>query len=124
MAIKKVGGPGRVAPAQPIESKSAATVEGFGKVAEAAQTQPNAPTEVAQAVQEVAVDVAAGRLSDPQTQIDAVIERMVRLQAPEGASSRAVSSRVMEVQLALGDHPGFSERVQVMLANALEANEA
>lgn len=124
MAIKKLGGPGRAVAPQPIESKKPATIEGFGKVAKAGPAQTSEPTEVAQAVNEVAADIAAGRLTDPQMQVDAVIDRMVRLQAPEGASTRAVNSRVSEVQLALGDHPGFSERIQAMLSNALAANEA
>ena len=124
MAIKKVGGPGRLAPTQQIEGKTTAPAEGFGKIAEATATKESAPTDVSLAVQEVAAEVAAGRLTAPLAQVDAVIDRMVRSQAPDGASPRAVSARVDEVQLALGDHPGFSARVQAMLATALEANEA
>ncbi len=124
MVIKKVGGAGRVTPADPIESKRPAAVDGFGKAAGTTDPAPTSQTEVAQAVQTVAADIAAGRLSDPQIQVDTVIDRMVRLQAPEGSSQRAVDARVAEVQLALGDHPGFSGRIQSMLAEALKSTDA
>ena len=124
MAIKKVGGGGRVSPVEPIENKKPASVEGFAKAAATKESPRTEQTEVARAVQSVAADVAAGRIPDPQDQVDAVIDRMVRLQAPEGASARVVNARVAEVQLALGDHPGFSGRVQDMISKALESTEA
>jgi hypothetical protein len=123
MAIKKVGGRAPIAAARPVEQKETATVGGFAEVAGAKASIRGPEAEIALAVDEVARAVAAGALHDVQSQVDAVIEKMIELQAPEGASPKAIRARVAEVQLAVGDHPGFASRVQAMLAQALESLE-
>lgn len=124
MAIKKVGGGAPIAASRSVEQKDPAAAGGFAEVAKAEASEASPDPVVTQAVEHVARKVAAGGLQDPQEQVDAVIEKMIELQAPDGASSKAIRARVSEVQLALGDHPGFTSRVQSMLTRALETLDA
>jgi hypothetical protein len=124
MVIKKVGGGAPIAATQTVGQKDTAPVEGFSEVARAKASDPTANAEVTTAVKHVAEKVSAGGLQAPPAQVDAVIEKMVELQAPKGSSPKAIRARVSEVQLALGDHPGFTSRVQAMLTRALESIDA
>lgn len=74
---------------------------------------------VSAAVSEVAAEVRAGRHAESQARVDAVIEKMVKLELGEGRNPRALAARVQEVQAAVGDHPDFARRVHSLLDAAL-----
>lgn len=119
MAIKKVGGRPPIPPTGSTGEVSKSTPVGFGEVAATTGTAQAAPDDVEIAVRSVVGEISDGRLTTPQERVDAVIERLVEAQAPKGAPPKVVRARVVEVQLALGDHPGFTARVHRLIDRAL-----
>lgn len=123
MAIKPPGAPGTGGITPPIATERTST-ERAGASFASAVTAPPAATPGAStgpvegAVDSVAADIRAGRL-ERNDAVDAVIERLVLAQLPEGGSSARAQERVSLTQLALGDNPGFTARVDRMLARAL-----
>jgi hypothetical protein len=124
MSIKPIGS-GGPSPLDSVETNVgtsatrstvfSSSVEGTGGASAASKT----PVETA--VDEVAREVAAGRVGKGTEAVDTVIARMVELKAPAGTSKAALRERVSEVQAALGDDPVFAARVERMLARAISA---
>lgn len=122
MTIKKIGGGPPVAPTESTHGTSKPEVR-FSEVAQTSSSAEGPKDDVAIAVRNVAHEISSGRLQTPQERVDAVIEELVRQQAPDGASPKRVRERVAEVQLALGDHPGFTKRVHAMIERTIAGLE-
>lgn len=123
MAIKPPGVSGAGGLTPPIATERAhneRAVGSFSSAVSSAAPTGSAPAtgQVEGAIDEVAAEIRAGRLERTDA-VDAVIERVVLAQLPEGGASPRAQERIGLAQLALGDNPGFAARVDRMLARAL-----
>ena len=124
MAIKPTGRGVPVAPATEIGGTEKTATAGrkfaVGDTAEVASSGPADVGAMEQAVADVAQRVRTGELPSHEERVDAVIENIVRAQAPDGAPATTVRDRVLEAQLVLGDDPVFSAQIRTLLTRALD----
>ena len=119
MVVKGIGAGSPIGPVAPVGDVHAAQgAAGVGATASVGSTDPS--TLVHGAVRDVAARVRAGEVSRGPDALDAVVDRLARLQVGDRLRGPALEQRIAEMQFALGSDPTFAARVESLLSDALD----